>query len=82
MTLPSRAQIVVVGGGIVGCSTAYHLARAGAKDVLLLERTNPDSVGARFILLSFDAINCVKLTDPLKESVFAGAGFLGKFAKE
>jgi len=52
------------------------------EDVLLLERTNPDSLGARFILLSFDVINCVKLTDPLKESVFAGAGFLGKFAKE
>jgi hypothetical protein len=51
-------------------------------DVLLLERTNPDSLGARFILLSFDAINCVKLVDPLKESVFTAAGFLGKLAKE
>jgi hypothetical protein len=51
-------------------------------DIVLLERTNPDSLGARFILLSFEAINCVKLIDPLKESVFASAGFLGKFAKE
>jgi hypothetical protein len=49
-------------------------------DVVLLERTNPDALGARFILLSFEAINCVKLTDPLKESAFASAGFLGKFA--
>jgi len=36
--LPSHAQVVVVGGGIVGCSTAYHLARLGWKDVVLLER--------------------------------------------
>jgi sarcosine dehydrogenase len=36
--LPDQAQIVVIGGGIVGCSTAYHLAKFGARDVLLLER--------------------------------------------
>jgi sarcosine dehydrogenase len=38
MAFPTQAQIVVIGGGIVGCSTAYHLAEFGAKDVLLLER--------------------------------------------
>ena len=37
-TLPSQAQVVIVGGGILGCSTAYHLARAGYKDVLVLEQ--------------------------------------------
>ena len=36
--LPSRAGVVVVGGGVIGCSVAYHLARAGFTDVLLLER--------------------------------------------
>lgn len=36
--LPSRAQVVVVGGGIIGCSTAYHLARRGWTDVVVLER--------------------------------------------
>jgi len=36
--LPERARVVIVGGGIIGCSTAYHLAHKGWKDVVLLER--------------------------------------------
>jgi len=36
--IPERAQVVVVGGGIIGCSVAYHLAHMGWKDVVLLER--------------------------------------------
>ena len=38
MSFPTQAEIIVIGGGVVGCSTAYHLAKFGAKDVLLLER--------------------------------------------
>lgn len=38
MSLPTQARVVIVGGGIVGCSTAYHLAKLGWKDVLVLER--------------------------------------------
>ncbi len=37
-TLPQQARIVIVGGGIAGCSTAYHLALQGERDVLLLEQ--------------------------------------------
>lgn len=36
--LPTRAQVVIIGGGIVGCSIAYHLAKRGISDVVLLER--------------------------------------------
>src|SRR5471030_1111777 len=36
--LPSRARVVVVGGGIIGTSVAYHLAHMGWNDVVLLER--------------------------------------------
>ncbi len=38
VTLPSEARVVVIGGGVMGCSTAYHLAKAGVADVVLLER--------------------------------------------
>ena len=38
VTLPKAARVVIVGGGIVGCSTAYHLAKLGWRDILLLER--------------------------------------------
>ena len=37
-SLPSHARAVVIGGGVVGCATAYQLARLGWKDTLLLER--------------------------------------------
>lgn len=36
--LPQRARVVVIGGGVIGCSVAYHLAHLGWRDVVLLER--------------------------------------------
>jgi heterotetrameric sarcosine oxidase gamma subunit len=38
VALPRSARVVIVGGGIIGCSVAYHLAQLGWKDVVLLER--------------------------------------------
>ena len=39
MNLPSHARTVIIGGGVIGCSIAYHLAREGRKDIVLLERS-------------------------------------------
>ena len=36
--LPAQAQVIVIGGGIAGCSTAYHLAKQGVGDVVLIEK--------------------------------------------
>jgi sarcosine oxidase subunit beta len=43
VTLPRTASIVIIGGGVVGCSIAYHLAGRGVRDVVVLER---ESVGS------------------------------------
>ena len=36
--IPKSTKAIVIGGGVAGCSTAYHLAKFGWKDVILLER--------------------------------------------
>ena len=36
--LPTKARVVIIGGGVVGCSVAYHLTKLGWEDVVLLER--------------------------------------------
>ena len=37
-TLPTHARVVIIGGGVIGCSVAYHLTKLGWNDVVLLER--------------------------------------------
>ncbi|MFZ0549117.1 MAG: FAD-binding oxidoreductase [Candidatus Promineifilaceae bacterium] len=37
-TLPTQTQVVVIGGGVMGASTAYHLALKGCRDIILLEK--------------------------------------------
>ena len=41
--LPARADVVVIGGGVMGLSTAYHLAAAGVRDVVLVEKADHGS---------------------------------------
>ena len=36
--IPNSSKVIVVGGGVIGCSVAYHLTKFGWKDVILLER--------------------------------------------
>src|SRR3989449_3308250 len=43
MDQPKTASVVIIGGGVVGCSIAYNLARRGQRDVIVLER---DAVGS------------------------------------
>ena len=37
-TLPEQARVVIIGGGVIGCSIAYHLTKLGCRDVILLEQ--------------------------------------------
>lgn len=38
MSIPTQSRVVIIGGGIIGCSVAYHLTKLGWRDVLLLEQ--------------------------------------------
>ena len=44
--------------------------------MLLVERVTPDAMGARFVLLSFEVVNLLKLTNPLNAAEIAEAGFV------
>ncbi len=43
---PTKAKVVIIGGGVMGASTAYHLALRGVKDIVLLEKQTSFSLGA------------------------------------
>lgn len=52
-----------------------------ADSMLLLERTTPDPMNARYVLLSFDCVASVKLLDSVQEATFTAAGFCGKLSQ-
>jgi glycine cleavage system aminomethyltransferase T/glycine/D-amino acid oxidase-like deaminating enzyme len=62
-TLPARARVVVIGAGIVGNSMAWHLARLGWRDIVLLEKGTLPSPGGS----TGHASNFIFLTDHSKE---------------
>jgi len=46
MNIPNTADIVIIGGGVMGASAAYHLAKSGVKNIVLLEKENFFGTGA------------------------------------
>lgn len=46
MSLPPRAAVVVIGGGVIGASVAYHLAARGVRDIVVLDRTHRPGLGS------------------------------------
>ena len=44
-------------------------------EIVLIERKNPDTSGSRYIMITFDRIDSVRLIDPISESVIATTGF-------
>ena len=83
VVLPERARVVIVGGGVIGCSVAYHLAKMGWKDVLLLERdqlTSGTTWHAAGLMVTFGSTSEVstelrKYTRDLYANLEAETGF-------
>ncbi len=68
--LPSHASVVVIGGGIMGCSTLYHLAAAGVGDAVLLERNKLTSGTTWHSAAQVRALRSSKnLTDLIRYSI-------------
>jgi 4-methylaminobutanoate oxidase (formaldehyde-forming) len=58
--IPDRARVVIIGGGIIGCSVAYHLGHLGWTDVVLLERdrlTSGTTWHAAGLIVSFGSLS-------------------------
>jgi len=69
-SLPSHASVVVIGGGVMGCSTLYHLARAGVSDAILLERNQLTSGTTWHSAAQVRALRSTRnLTDLIRYSV-------------
>ena len=69
-SLPSHASVVVIGGGVMGCSTLYHLAKLGVRDAILLERNQLTSGTTWHSAAQVRALRSTRnLTDLIKYSI-------------
>ena len=69
-TLPSHASVVVIGGGVMGCSTLYHLAASGVTDAILIERNRLTSGTTWHSAAQVRALRSTRnLTDLIRYSV-------------
>ena len=69
-SLPRHASVVVIGGGVMGCSTLYHLAQAGVSDAVLLERNQLTSGTTWHSAAQVRALRSSKnLTDLIRYSI-------------
>jgi 4-methylaminobutanoate oxidase (formaldehyde-forming) len=68
--LPAHSPVIVIGGGIMGCSTLYHLAKAGVQDAILLERNQLTSGTTWHSAAQVRALRSTRnLTDLIRYSV-------------
>ena len=55
--MKTHAKAIVIGGGVVGCSVLYHLAKAGWKDIILIERSELTSGSSWHAAGGFHTLN-------------------------
>ena len=55
--MQTHARVVIIGGGVVGCSVLFHLARAGWKDLVLIERSELTSGSSWHAAGGFHTLN-------------------------
>jgi 4-methylaminobutanoate oxidase (formaldehyde-forming) len=79
VTLPDRARVVIIGGGVGGTSIAYHLARRGWRDVVLLERAQLTS-GSTFH--SAGLVGQLRSTMPLTRLMMNSVTLYGQLTAE
>ena len=77
--LPSRAQVVVVGAGVIGSSVAYYLSRLGCRDVLLLERK---SIGCGTTWHSHGVVGLVRASQTLLRMAMETASVIPELERE